>query len=298
MKCRFELVLAGEDLIRLRAVGEEALQEIESLGRKLNFFSPSSLLSRLNRQASAAPVAVDARLYQLLALCRHLHRETEGAFDPTVSPLLEAWGFWRREGRRPSPSELGAALDRVGFHKVLMDDRKRTVRLTGGATLNLSSIAKGYALDCAAEILREYGVERALLHGGTSSVLALDAPAPSGWRVEIADPRDKQRGLLRLHLRRQALSASGNHLNLLRLAESSGPEAQQDAPARIGHVIDPRSGRPVQHTLLAAVTTDGALPLPAARADAYATAALVADGAPPAWREKVGLFHKVAARSG
>lgn len=322
MKCRFELVLVGDEPARLRAVGEEALEEIEGLGRKLNFYSPSSLLSRLNRDASAAAVPVDARLYELLALCRHVHSRTGGAFDPTIAPLLEAWGFLRRRGRRPSDSELGDALKRVGFDKVLLNDEKRTLRLTGGVTLNLSSIAKGYALDCAAEILREHGVRNALLHGGASSVLALGYPpkqagsspqasrspesprkaGDAGWVVEVEDPRENHRCLVRWTLRDQAMSVSGNHLNVLRVTEKALPDpdalpdsnsSDREAPwPTIGHVIDPRTGRPVERILAASVAIDCANPLPAARADAYATAALVDPAEDPPWQKEVKRLHR------
>src|SRR5438270_5190785 len=93
MATRFELLLPGEDHVRLRAAGEEALDEIERLEAQLSFYRTSSEISHLNTRAAAGPVAVDPRLFRLLQRARSLSEATEGAFDITIAPLMRCWGF-------------------------------------------------------------------------------------------------------------------------------------------------------------------------------------------------------------
>ena len=102
MATRFEIALHGDDEPRLRAAAEEALDEIERLDAQLSLYRNTSEISRLNSAASAGPVRVSPPLFQLLARASDLHRETDGAFDITVGPLMRCWGFMRDTGRLPA----------------------------------------------------------------------------------------------------------------------------------------------------------------------------------------------------
>src|SRR5207237_10259328 len=121
----------------------------------------------LNQKAISGPVAVERRLFDLLARCAELTAATAGAFDVTAGPLIKAWGFFRRQGKVPSPADRQRALECVGMRHVELKSDGRTVRfLRPGVELNLGSIGKGYALDRGAEVLRARGERSALLHGG------------------------------------------------------------------------------------------------------------------------------------
>src|SRR5438876_11856175 len=138
MATRFELLLPGEDHVRLRAAGEEALGEIERLEAQLSFYRASSEISDLNARAAKEPVAVDPRLFRLLQRAQALSEATEGAFDITVAPLMRCWGFVGGTGRLSDPDELEAARSVVGMQRVELDEESFTVRFASeGVTLDL-----------------------------------------------------------------------------------------------------------------------------------------------------------------
>jgi thiamine biosynthesis lipoprotein len=247
MGTRFELVMHGDDESRLRAAGEAALAEVCSLSECLSAFSAGSMLSYLNQHADQGPVRVDAELFELLELCATGWRETEGAFDVSVGPLMEAWGFRGKAG------DVEAARRRIGMELVELDAEARTVRFAReGMRLDFGGIAKGFALDLTAKVLRDAGVVCALMHGGTSSVIAIGAPpGEDGWRVAVG-----KRVFL---LRDRALSVSAAH----------GRVIERDGVA-LGHVLDPRIGAPAMGAKLACAVCQSA-----AVAEVWSTALLV-----------------------
>jgi FAD:protein FMN transferase len=258
MACRFEVTLGGEDAAHV-AAARQALDGVDAFERQLTVFRETSALVQVNRCAARAPVAVDNDLYELLALCRTLHGETEGAFDVTSTPLSRAWGFLKREGRVPSEAEIAAARRSVGMGWVHLDDRARTVGFQqDGVELNLGAIGKGWALDTVARGLRGRGVRRALLSAGRSSVLAIGS-GRQPWPIDITSPRVGAR-MARVHLVRGALGTSG-----------AGEQYFEADGRRFGHVIDPRTGWPAESGVLSvSVITSRA-----AVSDALSTAFLV-----------------------
>ncbi|NUP95764.1 MAG: FAD:protein FMN transferase [Planctomycetaceae bacterium] len=167
MGTRFELVLAREDEPCWRAAGEAALECIEACDERWSLFSSSSLVARINREAARTPVRLDPELYELLERCLELREMFDGAFDVAIGRRMRALGF------RGEPA--AATHAREGFE---LDPMTRSIRFTTPDTaLDLGSIAKGHALDLAAALLREHGVDSALLHGGTSSVARRRASA-------------------------------------------------------------------------------------------------------------------------
>ncbi|MBI5362975.1 MAG: FAD:protein FMN transferase [Planctomycetes bacterium] len=206
MGTRFEVVVDDGDLVRARAAAEGALERIEECDARLSAFRSDALIARANREAFARPVKLDPETFELLEACQRLRDDTRGAFDVSVGGFLRAHGF------HPPLAPIAGAPS-SGFQ---LDRTARTVRFaSAGTRLDLGGIGKGHALHLAADALREAGVEKALLHGGTSSVLALGA-----WRVAV--------GACVLELRDAALSVSS----------TSGR-----ARAGRGHLIDPRDGR-------------------------------------------------------
>ncbi len=274
MATRFELVLPGEDAVRLRAAGEEALEEIVQWEAELSLYRPSSEVAKINREAARAPVRVSPPVFELLQQCRELWRLSDGAFDITVAPLVRAWGFMTGKGRAASPEEVAAARASVGMAHLELDSDRRTVRFTRpGVMLDLGAVGKGYAVDRAIETLRELGVTRAFLHGGTSSCYGLGvAPGGTPWRVAVKAEE--------LFPETDASPSAGAPLTVVSLRDAAlSVSGVRDKAIRVGgrllgHVIDPRTGAPVTGALLAAVTGRSA-----AETDALSTALLV-DGAP------------------
>ncbi|MEX0599935.1 MAG: FAD:protein FMN transferase, partial [Rhodothermales bacterium] len=190
MACRFELVLQGEHEPWLRAAGEEALREIERLEQMLSIFRPGSDVSRINARAAREPVRVNPTVFKWLEEAQRLHRQTGGAFDLTIAPLMQAWGFYEDGGCLPDAAELAAARRCTGMNLVELDTANRTVAFQReGMRLDFGAIGKGLAVDEAISILREAGVERAFLHGGTSTMYGLGRPFDEpGWKVVVPYP--------------------------------------------------------------------------------------------------------------
>jgi thiamine biosynthesis lipoprotein len=258
MATQFEVVLPWATP-RADAAAADALDLIDRLEAQLTVYRDTSEVSRLNRLAALAPVPVEAGLFDLLTLAARITEETGGAFDVTAGPLIKAWGFFHRQGRVPDDDELAAARQRVGMRHVALEPQGRRVRFARpGIDINLGSIGKGYALDRVAVRLRDrWRVTCGLLDGGTSSLLALGTPPgePDGWLVGLKHPAGSRR-LAAVRLRGRALAVSG-----------STYQHFDYNSRKLGHLLDPRSGRPAEGVALAA-----ALAPTAAAADALATA--------------------------
>ena len=250
MSTRFELVIQGNDDVMLRAAGEEALAEIKRLHQELSFYDPRSVVSHINRNASKIPVKVHPKLYALLKTADDVHGKTNGAFDVTVGPLMQCWGFIQDSGGWPEESARKEALEKTGMDQIVLDDPTCTIAFKrDGMAIDLGAIGKGYAIEEAAELLRECGITSALLHGGTSTMAAMGAPSSTedGWPIGIADSQNQTHTLTTLTLCDKAFSVSAPH-----------GKAFQKENKTWGHVIDPRIGYPVQGATLSAVSHDSA----------------------------------------
>ena len=257
----FTIVAYGKDARLLAQVANEAFEEIDRLDRQMSNYQPESELSALNRAAPRRAVLVEPKLFELIADSLRMSEETAGAFDITVGPLMKAWGFFRGEGRVPSPSELAQVMERVGRRHIKLDRAQRTVAFDReGIELDLGGIAKGYAVDVAAEILRANGVERALISSGSSSVYALGAPPDEpGWRITVRDPFEAGKPADVVYLQNYSLAISGSYEKFFTLHGKT-----------YAHIMDPRTGRPVEGMLQTAVLAPRAVD-----SDALSTACFV-----------------------
>src|SRR6185295_478537 len=241
MGTRFEFVVADELAAEgaasralapaLRGLTEEALEVVAGLDRRLSRFRRDGVPAALARESSLRLPLEEVALFEL---CRRAHARSRGAFDPAITTRTLA-----RAGLRDEAEGVAAT-----FASIQIDRRGRRVRAPAGlAPLDFGGVAKGYALDLAARVLTKGGVRVALLHGGTSSVVALGAPPGcSAWSVALNDPTDRTRSLATIALRDAALSVSAPH----------GREVERDG-RRVGHVVDPRDGTSVERVRLAAV---------------------------------------------
>lgn len=258
MACTFEVHFP----VGTRGAGTEAalaaLDLVDDLEAQMTVYRETSEVLEINRLAAFRPVEVEERLFGLLERAWQLSRETGGAFDITSNPLSEVWGFSRRRGRLPKGGELQAAKQRVGFGNVdLEPDTRRISFAREGVTVNLNSIGKGYALDRAGELLAESSLDRFLLHGGNSSVLARvagDDDPP--WRIGIRNPVRPTARLGEIVVGNRAVGTSG-----------SGTQYFHHGGKRFGHILDPRTGYPAEGVLSATVLAPSG-----ADADALATA--------------------------
>ena len=271
MNTRFELVLHGANPASLRAAAEAALAEVERIEEQLSLFRPTSEIARVNALAAREPVRVSPEVFALLAQAQQLSKETSGAFDITMAPLLRCWGLLgRADGHLPTPEELAAARSVCGMGLVELNPARFTVRFAReGVMLDLGAIGKGFGVEKAAEILREAGVDSGLIHGGTSTVCAIGVPPDAeAWKVAIEAPPPADTS--------QAGSVTGRARGIIPLRDESLSVSAATgkyfiADGRVlGHVIDPRTGEPAAGVQLAAV----ALPS-TTETDALSTALLV-----------------------
>jgi thiamine biosynthesis lipoprotein len=276
MATRFEFVLYGENLVALRAAGEEAIEEIHRLEARLSLYRPTSEIAHVNARAAREPVRVTPGVFALLERAQRLTFETAGAFDITVAPLVRCWGFMGGMGKVPTENELVEARAKVGMRFVQLNHQDFTVRfMAEGVMLDLGAIGKGYAIDCASDTLREAGVGSALLHSGTSTVSAIGAPpGEEKWKIAIENPVNC------VNPRNEAPTRESDELSAKPLTtvalknESLSVSAVwgksfQTGGRTLGHVLDPRTGMPVAGTVLAAVVLASAT-----ETDALSTALL------------------------
>lgn len=265
MATRFELVLCGDDPIALRAAGEEALNEVERLESQLSLYRPGSEIAQVNARAAGEAVRVSPELFALLQHAQRLHTSTDGAFDITIAPLVRCWGFMGATGKMPAAEAITEARQHVGMHLVQLNAANRTVQFAReGVMLDLGAIGKGYAVERGAEFLREAGVTSALFHGGTSTICAIGHPPDAeSWRVAIELP---PAGVGAIHF--PELSAISLKDEALSVSAIWGRSFRADGKT-FGHVIDPKTGQPVEAAWLCAVVLPSAT-----ETDALSTALL------------------------
>lgn len=260
MACEFAIEHHAADGPEASEAVIEALDLIVQIEDQLSIYREHTEVSAINRMAAERALEVEPRLFTLLELCGWLYGSTGGAYDITSGPLSRGWGFLKREGRLPSHGEIAVAMALVGFDKVELDATGRTIRfLQPGVEINFNSVGKGYALDCVAELLAERGVNDYLCHGGRSSVLARGrdrSDRDRGWAIAIPHPLVPERQLGEIILNDAALGTSG-----------SGTQFFEHEGRRYGHLLDPRTGWPVE-----GIYTATAVAATAAEADALATA--------------------------
>jgi len=250
MGSTYTIVAYGEDRLRLESAVEESFEEVRRLDNLLSNYKPTSEWSRVNRDAAAGPVSVSLELFGLLERCQRYSRISEGAFDITVGPLVKLWGFYKGSGRLPHRAEIRTVMARIGYGKVQLDGRNRTVRfLKEGVELDPGGIGKGYAVDRIVEILKNNGIKAALVSAAGSTIYGLGAPpSQDGWRVKLRHPVKENEYVGEVTLKDLSMSTSGTSEKFFRAAGKI-----------YSHIFDPRTGFPAQGMLSVSVTAPKAL---------------------------------------
>ncbi len=231
-----------------------AFEEAKRWDGILSDYKEESDLSRLNRDGKLE----SPELARFLGECRKVSDLSGGAFDVTVGPLVRSWGFRDGRHRVPSSAEIESALRRVGSNRVILENGR--IRLAEGTLLDPGAIGKGWAVDRTVDALRKDGIASAFVDFG-STVYALGAPpGKEGWTVAVRDPFRKERTLGQLTLRHASLSTSGAYEKFF---EVDG--------RRFCHILDPRTGRPVE-----GVASVSVLARTGTESDALSTAIFVA----------------------
>ncbi len=252
------------------AIGEAIVEELEEINTRMSTYLPDSEVSRFNRAAPGEWFEVSGATAQVVQLAQQISTRTEGAFDITVNPLVELWGFGPAARRReqgdvgpPTDAEIAAVLERVGFTKLDVSLKPPRLRKqVEGLQIDLSAIAKGYAVDRIWHVLNDWGGIQSYMIEVGGEVRVRDAkPNGEAWSIAIESPLvDVRKPELILAARNTAIASSGDYRNFF---EHEG--------VLYSHTIDPRTGRPVSHPASGVtVTTERC-----AEADALATALMV-----------------------
>jgi thiamine biosynthesis lipoprotein len=245
----FTVYLYAESPASAAPYFEAAFEEIDRLDATLSNYKETSELSRINRLAAKSPVTTDPEVFSLLQRAVNYSLNSDGAFDISVGPLMRAWGFFRGEGRYPDKGALQRARSEIGSKNIVLDPIRRTVSFTiPGIELDLGGVGKGYAVERVAELLRHEGVKAALIDAGSSTIYGLGSPPDAeGWTVRVPRPGQKGEAISSVVLRDMALSTSGSYEKFFRLNGKT-----------YCHIMDPRTGTPVQSILQTTVVTPSA----------------------------------------
>lgn len=228
MATTYEIYIRHTDADYAEGAAHEAFKLLDRLEEELSRFITNSDISRINDLKAFESVRVGLPAFECIRESQRIYQETDGAFDITIGPLYQCWLDKEKHLKNPSRTELNQARYRTGMALVKLDEQEHTVRvLRDRLHLDLGGVGKGYAVDEIGALLQDWEIDTALIHGGRSSVLALEAPeGVAGWPITLSTGGRRQGTLAKVYLRNQALSGSG-------LQKGQ-------------HILDPRKGKPVQ----------------------------------------------------
>lgn len=235
--------------------------ELQKVDNSLSPFNKTSIISKVNRNENPK---VDAMFTEVFNLAAKVSSETGGAFDITVAPLVNMWGFGTKQFHRPDKESVDSLMRFVGFHKVSLRDG-HVVKSDPRIQLDCSAIAKGYGCDVVARYLRSKGIKNFMIEIGGEVVTSGQNEKQLPWKIGVTKPtddslQDNQELQTILNVTDKAMATSGNYRNFY-----------IDGGRKLAHTIDPHTGYPVQHSLLSSTV----IASDCATADAYATSFMV-----------------------
>lgn len=236
MATTWRVVLYAPDEAAAKGAADAAFERIAKLDAMLSDFDDASELSRLSDSAGGGPVKVSAELFETLARSVDISRQTSGAFDVTVGPVVNIWKRAQRRKERPDPEDLARAQALVGIANMRLDAVARTVELKKkGMRLDLGGIAKGYAVDQALRVLKDRGIASALVAGGGDIGVSGPPPGEAGWKIDVQALDKGAPPAATVMLKNAGISTSGDFEQHL---DSGGK--------RYSHIVDPKTGKALE----------------------------------------------------
>lgn len=240
---------------------KEIDETLKSVDASLSMFNQESIIARVNRNEE---VLADDHLLNVYAIAEEVNRETFGAFDVTVAPLVNAWGFGFKNGSMPDDACIDSICSFVGMDKLSLD-RRTIVKKDNRVMVDFSAIAKGYGVDAVAALLQSKGIENFMVEIGGEIVAGGLNSKNMPWKIGVVKPEEDSLGVESklqtcINVTDQAMATSGNYRNYY----------YRDGK-KYAHTIDPKTGHPVQHNILSATV----FAPNCATADAYATSFMV-----------------------
>lgn len=262
MGTRWRVELCAARKAPLDALHDGIQRRLDDIVAQMSTWESASDLCRFNRAAAGSWHVLPQSFFDVLSCACDIARASEGAFDPTVAPLVAEWGFGADAGASlpPSPAAVEVLRSRVGWQRIALDAASRSALQPGGASLDLSAIAKGFAADDVAAWLRNAGVSAALVDVGGELAGYGRKPDGTPWRVLVETGYDDDAAPCVVVLDGMAVATSGTRWFRYR---ADGRE--------YAHTIDPRSGRPIEDAPAAVTVIAGS----AMWADGWATALTV-----------------------
>lgn len=235
---------------------------MDSVNNSLSPFNDKSVITKVNQ--SSGSIAVDGMFAEVFCMAEKISKDTDGAFDITVAPLVNLWGFGFKNGEMPTEQKVDSLKEIVGYNMVRMENGK-VKKDDARIMLDCSAIAKGYAVDAVGRMFRSKGIENYLVEIGGEIVAAGHNKEGKEWRIGVTKPQDDSLNVNNdlqtvLTLTDKAMATSGNYRNFY----------YRDGK-KFAHTIDPKTGHPVQHSLLSATVVADECAI----ADAYATSFMV-----------------------
>jgi thiamine biosynthesis lipoprotein len=225
-----------------------AFERFAELDTIMSDYRPDSELMRLCAKAGGPPVPVSRDLFIVLQRSQEVAKRSDGAFDVTCGPLVALWRQARKTHVLPTSEEIALARTKVGWRKMMVDSRRHTVRLlVPGMKLDLGGIGKGYADDCAQEVLRHHGITRALVEAGGDMVVSDPPPGEKGWKIEVANAGNAPQAPVLLFSNR-AISTSGDTEQFVEIGG-----------LRYSHILDPRTGQALTDRIQVTITAPNGL---------------------------------------
>lgn len=242
---------------------DEIEADLKRVDNEFSMFNEQSTVSRFNRGEQPQLSEMFLEVYRLACT---VNAETDGAFDVTVAPLVNAWGFGFKHEQMPSAHQVDSLRQMIGMQKLQFDEKScRLMKQDERMMLDFSAIAKGYGSDCVARLLKKRGIRNFMVEIGGEVVTQGVSPSRVPWRIGVTKPTDDSLQVSQelqtvLNVTDRAMATSGNYRNFY-----------YAGGRKYAHTIDPKSGYPVQHNILSATV----LARQCATADAYATSFMV-----------------------
>jgi FAD:protein FMN transferase len=256
MDTRVELLFFGGSSSKAEQISNAVFAEMERLEKIFSRSLQESEISLINRNAGIEPVLVGHEMLSVATQAIYYAHLSEGAFDPTIAPLIDLWGFLGQAYRVPSEAEISATLPLVNYSLIQIDNSRQTIYLPEKKmALEFGGIAKGYIIDRALDILIAAEVEHAFINAGGDVGLLGSKPDGSPWQIGVRHPREENKIIAVLPLIGGAVVTSGDYQRVF-----------VEGGVKYHHILNPRSGLPSRD--LASVTIYAATAL---EADALST---------------------------
>ena len=267
----FETTIYAADKYIAEKTFNDVFQEINRLDYLMSNYKKESVLSKLNKDASAEPTDCNKELASVIEQSLQYSDITDGAFDITIGPLMKKWGFFKKKGRIPGKEELESALESVSYKNIIIEEKtikslaknpvtvKTVFFKNPGTRIDLGGIGKGYAVDRAVSVLKQNGISSALINFAGNIYTFGTPPGKDSWVIGLQHPRESEGLLGTFEIKDKAVSTSGDYEKFFTIEGK-----------RYSHIIDPRTGYPVKGIVSVTIVTGNAT-----RADALSTGVFV-----------------------